>query len=242
MKRSLLGLATLSLSAATLAKADGPIVANPIVQVPVRAIFVPAGFDDNDETVLVLDGFLPSSCYRLTTNEAKVNEETGEIEVIQYARKFPDPCLAVRVPFASEVRLGVLPSRDFTVRAQGTDPAPLAVKRATLASADDYFYAPVDAASVDFDSEAGAYVATLTGRLTSSCLAWDDIKVEDQGTVYLVLPIIKKLDNGAACTEEEISFTKKVVLPGRPSQGRHLLHVRSLNGKAVNTMFSVGRL
>lgn len=222
------------------ARADDP-TANQLVPVAVRAIFAPDGFDDNDEAQVVIDGFLPSTCYRLAENAVTVDPVTREITVVQYARKFAEPCLPMRVPFSNDVRLGVLPHATFTVKAHGAPEMPLTVKEALNGGPDDYFYAPVDAARVEFDFEANAYVATIGGRLTNSCLEWSDLKVIDQGGVFVLMPMLA-MRQDAVCVAVETPFERKVALPGRLSAGRHLLHVRSLNGKAVNTMFSAGRL
>ncbi len=232
-------LATPLLAHSPAARADDP-VANGLVPVSVHAIFVPGGFDDNDESQVILDGYLPSTCYRLSHNTAALDAATGAIKVVQYARKFAEPCLPMRVPFTSEVRLGVLPHAAFKVNVQGAAEANLTVTEALNGGPDDYLYAPVESAQVAYDSAAGNYVATISGRLTNSCLEWGEVKVLDQGKVLVIQPILTMRDE-QGCIATETPFERKVVLPGRLADGRHLLHVRSLNGKAVNAMFSVGR-
>ncbi len=121
--------------AASGARADDP-VAHPLVSVSVRTIFVPDGFDDNDE--VVLDGYLPSTCYSLSHTASNLDAATGEIGVTQYARRFPGSCIDAKIPFLSEVRLGVLPISTFKVKARGTAVASLAIKEALNVGPDDY--------------------------------------------------------------------------------------------------------
>lgn len=223
---------------ATIARADDP-VSNPLVSISVTSIYAPGGFDDNDESQVVLDGYLPSTCYRLSHNTTEVDPATGEIAVKQYARKFSAPCIDVKVPFFSEARLGMLPLASYKVKARGAATESLVVKEALSGGPDDFLYAPIDWAQVSFDSTTRRYVAKVAGRLTSRCMIWDDIKVLDQGKVIVLLPILKT-SSDIDCTATEKAFEKKVTLPEALARGRHLLHVRSLNGKAVNTMFTVG--
>ncbi len=82
MKSFILPLLILPLLGASFARADEP-AAPPLVSVTVRAVYAPSGFDDNDEAQVVLDGFLPNTCYRLAPNAATRSPTTGVIEVIQ---------------------------------------------------------------------------------------------------------------------------------------------------------------
>lgn len=223
--------------ATTVARADDP-VPNPPVPVSVGSVFAPDGFDDNDEAQVVLDGYLPSTCYRVSHTTSHLDPASGEINVVQYARRFGGVCLPVKVPFFSEVRLGVLPAAKFGIKSRGAAAETLAVKEASSGGPDDYLYAPVDTVRVDYDHATHDYVATINGRLTSSCLQWDGIRVLDQGKVVVLMPILKAAD-GAACVATETAFEEKAVLPKALKDGRHLLHVRSLNGKAVNALFTV---
>ena len=241
MKKRLLALAALSIVAAsTVARADDP-VQHPPVPISVQKILAPAGFDSNDEAEVILDGYLPSTCWRLSHNTATVEQATGAIEITQYARQTNGPCLPAKVPFTSEAAIGLLPAGQYRVSARGAPSRVLHIVAATVSGLDDFLYAPVDAVRVEVDQAAGGYVATLTGRLTNSCLVWDDVKVLDQGDVVVLLPVLKAADIATCATDTaEIEFKRQVPLPTGMMSGRHLLHVRSLNGKAVNTMFKVG--
>jgi hypothetical protein len=83
--------------------------------------------------------------------------------------------------------------------------------------------------------ETGALVASLEGRFTNSCMVWEDLKVQDNGKTVNVLPIMKL--EGTNCVAGEFPFKKTIALPESIVAGRHLLHVRSLNGNAVNHLF-----
>jgi len=65
----------------------------------------------------------------------------------------------------------------------------------------------------------------------------EDIQTTKVGDVFVVLPGVKVAQN-VMCLFVLTPFERKVSI-GPVSAGRYLLHVRSLNGNAVNRMFSV---
>ncbi len=221
-----------------LAFADDPIIKVPLVMVKASEVFVPQGFDDNDEAVAVVDGYLPDSCYRLAHTEAKFDQATKSFKVIQWARKFDGVCLDLKVPFFTEARLGMVPMGDYQVRAFGAAVQNLGIKEAANSGPDDFLYAPVDAVRVDHEEVEGEFTATLQGRFTNTCMKIDDVKVIGDARSLVVLPVMKMTgqDN---CRDQEVPFSWKVDLPSNLPAGRHLLHVRSLNGKSINQVFSI---
>jgi hypothetical protein len=239
VSRSIL-LTALGLGAAiaTQARADDP-VDNPLVMIQAKDVFVPVGFDDNDQSLAVIDGYLPGTCYRLAYVQTTFDAAAKTFHVTQYARKFSQaPCIEVLVPFTSEVSFGALKAAAYGVEAYGAGHESLVVKEALGPSPDDYLYAPIDTARVEQDPATGRYVGTIEGRLTNSCLAFQEIRVTDSGKTLEILPIIAMADQGN-CAASEVPFSKSFLLPAGMQPGRHLLHVRSLNGKAVNVVFTV---
>lgn len=210
-----------------------------LVEVEAKYVFAPVGFDDNDEAVVVVDGYLPSGCYKLTRPEVVVDRATKSVKIRPMARYFDVPCIEALVPYHFDVKLGVLPVGNYavTVAAGGrTLTESMAVAEATSSGPDDYLYAPIDEVSVAAEPTTGKLTATLQGRFTRSCLVWDEVKVIDTGKTINVLPIMK-LETQGPCDPAEIPFKKTIDLPGTIVPGRHLLHVRSLNGQAVNILF-----
>jgi hypothetical protein len=112
----------------------------------------------------------------------------------------------------------------------------LQVKRATQPGPDDYLYAPVDRVHVSRDSS-GKLIATIQGRFTNTCLTIEEMRVINSGKTLELLPIMKHEESGS-CQKQEIAYDKSVALPAL-ANGRYLLHVRSLNGQAVNEVFNV---
>ncbi len=210
------------------------------VPVPNISLFVPQGFDDNDEVVVTLDGYLPNACYQLTEAVVTRDLTNHRILVQQMAYVSPGPCVQVLSPYVNTVRIGQLPVGSYMIAsASGSLRKTLNITRAPIPTKDDYLYAPIDSAMVA--PYQGGYVAVLTGRYTNSCLRMRAIPVRATGDTVQVFPIMefRKADEaGRPCRKVELPFRVTQRLPAL-SRGRYLLHVRSLNGRSANTVFSV---
>jgi hypothetical protein len=236
MQKPILG-ALLIAGASLVAQADGPQNGE-LISVDASYVFAPRGFDDNDETVVVIDGYLPSGCFRLTRPETTVDQETKTISITPFARFFDIPCIEARIPYSQEIRLGVLAEGDYEVVVKTSAVSEsLSVAESTNAGPDDYLYAPVDAVNVERDPETGKLTAVLEGRFTDRCMEWDEVEVADDGATVVLLPKMAMRDDDS-CGAAELPFKKRVDLPETIAEGRHLLHVRSLNGQAVNSLFT----
>jgi hypothetical protein len=217
---------------------SAPVLAQQLVPVSVHDLFVPSGFDDNDETLAVLDGYLPNSCYRLAHSQASFDAATRAYRVTQFAWLHPSTfCLQIVTPFTTEVRLGVVPAGSYQVLAEGSVARPLAVKNAMRPGPDEYPYAPVEEARVDYDASRDRYVAILRGRMMSSCMNLSDPLVINSGRTLEVLPIVA-LASGNDCKATNRPFEHALDLPAGLANGRYLLHVRSLSGKSINVVFT----
>jgi hypothetical protein len=226
-----------ALVSSTAALADDP--AGTLVIVDSDEVFVPNGFDDNDETLAVLDGYLPSACHKLAFTETVKDPVTGATTILQYARKFDGICLQVRVPYTSEVSLGVMPAGTFKISAKGAAPQDLRVAEATNAGPDDHLYAPIDAVRVERDEATGSYAAVLDGRFTNRCMHFKEVNVINSGRTIEILPIIEMDETEADCGDDrDAPFSYRAALPEGMTAGRHLVHVRSLNGKSANAVFT----
>lgn len=227
-------LGSLALTISNSAKADSIFG---MANVSAQNLFVPVGFDDNDESVVVLDGYLPNSCYRVTEPVITKDLINHSITVQARARYIQGiVCLETLVPYTTTVKLGVLPRGDFQLRTnEGFLAEPLSVTAATNAGPDDFLYAPVDGVTIQRGPE-GALTAILTGRFTNSCMHWAEPRVTYTGKTVQLLPVIEMGE--VNCREGEVPFSKAIPLQ-QLIPGRYLLHVRSLNGESVNNVFSV---
>lgn len=210
---------------------------NELVDAQIAKVFVVAGFDDNDEVQVIVNGALPDRCHRLAHTEVQHQAGSNEIHVIQWARRFPGQCPPMFIDFTTVVNIGQLTRGEYVVSAPGLEPRTLTITPATGGDQDDYLYANVT--SVYVDSGDGPYFdAEIEGTMTNTCLSWGEIKVINQGDVIVILPVLQYQDNGDCRTIDE-PFTRKVRLPDMIPDGYNLVHVRAMNGRSANHVFEV---
>jgi hypothetical protein len=228
-----LTLAT-TLSAVTAVSALPPMKPEQVLA-PVQRSFVPAGFDSNDNTQIVVIGGYANSCYQVGHTQYSVDKVAKkiDIEVTAYRRQ-SDACLQVFVPFMHEVSVGLLDKGEYAVSVNQDlrTARTLNVREAPSINPDNYIYAPVQQVI-----RIGARDFLLRGTFHSSCLNIQDVKVNyEPGEVISVLPTAHY---DTSCFESgqpqawEARFSIKNEL-----NGEYLMHVRSLNGSAINSMQS----
>ena len=226
---------------AALTFAATTIFANPGKPVPISSsrTFAPVGFDDNDQTQIVLEGRLDNDCYRLAQPRVKIDQKTKQIEIQPTADYFQWMCLEVQVPWTQTVDLGVLSAGTYQIKVGATgESEKLAIKPASTVSPDDHVYAPVDSVDVLVNPAGHSIIATLRGRFATRCAEFDEFRVIDSGKTIQVLPIVKA-GSARNCSEQrETSYEQQLELPWRDA-GRYLVHVRTLNGQSVNHVFEV---
>lgn len=208
-------------------------------------VFAPVGFDNNDNAQIVLDGVFPNTCYKVADADVKIDKKRFKIEVREKALYYKGSvCLYMLVPYFKTLNLGVLAEGQYQIRVRQSDgrlvkAGRLEVARSTIASADDYLYAPVEEMSLD--RTGGIPVLNLRGTFTNSCLRIKEVKVSVQtspNNVVVVQPIAEEYDDERPCVSTPVPFTTSVALKGIPA-GRTLVHVRILNGQALNRVLDL---
>lgn len=213
---------------------------NPTLQnVALQKSYVPIGFDDNDRVQLTVTGIFPSTCYKVGTAGADVNEKRRTIRIWQTAYFYNGICLGIFVPFTQVVNVGIIEMGQYdlfdgpTGKYLGT----LLVNRSTNPGPDDYLYAPIDDAFVITDAE-GRNTLVLLVSFFDRCTRLKDVMIHTYPEVIVAQPIAERLEEGERCIPEKNRFTKMVELD--PSlKGLYLLHVRSVNGQSINKLVDV---
>jgi len=219
-------------SAAAMAETDP-------VKVPeiFNKIYIPIGFDSNDHIQVVGEGIHQTSCFRNAEAQVHVDQQNMRIELDPQAYQYNGICLQVLVPFTKIVDIGILKTGKWEV-VQGANRGPSAilnVRQATTDNADDYLYAPISQAFYS-QSKAGRQVI-LTGEFSNNCMTLTSVKTDIQPDVIVLQPI-SEMATRANCAAGHFPFSRTVnISTAKP--GRYLLHVRSLNGNAVNSLIDV---
>lgn len=204
-------------------------------------VFTPASFDNNDNAQVVLAGEYSSTCYKVGPVEALVDEQAKRIVVRNGAYFYSGCwCAQVEVPYVQTVDLGILRAGQYDVALESQSGklvkmGALHIALSANQGPDDYLYAPVDQVRVSISQEE-APVLELRGQFNTSCMELADVKVFYRaGNVIEVLPTATYKDTGD-CVKGARAFARRVRLDGA-NRGKSLVHVRSLNGRAFNTVF-----
>lgn len=215
----------------------GDITAPATVDTNFHTGYIPDGFDTNDNTQLVAEGMFSNTCYRPAAVEASIDDLQKTVTLKPTAYFYSGMCLQMIVPFNQVVNLGIMKAGDYKVMQSGNNNAlgNLTVRVATNSTPDDFLYAPISQAYMA--SRGGKTYVTVSGSFTNSCMSLADVMVNVQPKVVVVQPI-SVTKEGVACTGGEFPFERTVEVKG-VTNGRYLLHVRSLNGNSVNTLVDI---
>jgi hypothetical protein len=232
----------LILSASTQAQTDKPF----IVDAPVEAIFIPSGFDDNDNVEVVLHGTFPDGCHRISGATAEIDNEKRRITLYAKAEIDQDAyCVQSLTPYIEPIALGNLEEGSYQVVAASNPEImeSLAVDRRKTESPDDYLFAPVEHAYIDINRETGKQSLKLQGHFPHyliGCMVLRDVRVRRDPVDVLVVQPIAELVNTEVCASQpaDRSFEYTVGLQ-EPFHGEGLLHIRSLHGNSINRFLNI---
>jgi hypothetical protein len=209
-----------------------------VVPVAVNTGYIPVGFDTNDNSQLVAEGLFANTCYKAINPKVKVDHDQKTIRVYPRALKYKGICLQMVVPFHKEIDVGLLRAGTYKVLSvmekEEKQIGDMQVAIATNESPDDFLYAPVSQAY--FGKENDKYYVTISGMFPQTCYQMREVVVRVQSNVLVIQPIAEKTDE--VC-EERLKPYSETVEVKNVTPGRYLLHVRSLNGKAVNNLVDV---
>jgi hypothetical protein len=212
--------------------------------VPLTNIFMPLGFDQNDNAEVVVSGHLPNLCFQNLSSRAKVNTETREITidvVAEYKVPTHGVCLDINIPFLETVQLGELPAGDYKLVANKGDRGGvegknhLSISQSHSTSIDDFLYAKVTNVT---PLSLNPFKIKLEGIHYSSCQRLKEVRFfSNHVDTYAVLPIMEKFSDDCRAIHEP--FSQEIDVPNELGQEGVLLHVRTLGGKAVNVPIGV---
>lgn len=208
---------------------------------PVNQLFVPAGFDDNDNVELVATGVYPNSCF--IRNVYNVQMKPGLILVymksVERKDVLPTKCHNLKVPFKEVISLGSIPAGKYQVvinpRTKFQQQQLLYVAAAQVSSVDDHYYAMVDYVDTGFTGGLGGE-ALLVGKNPSPCLVYDRVQYLSNGNDTIsVLPIMKRVGEVCPNRPERLELPLRFDLRSFKSS-KVLIYVRSLDGKSFSTI------
>lgn len=218
-----------------------------LVTAPVERIFVPLGFDNNDNVEIILHGHYPSACYKLGPALYEIDEATRQVKIEALAYQYNGDCAEISIPFMQTISVGIVKEGDYTVSVKDRPyvaEKSLFVTEATTSLPDDYLYAPVSTVEV-VNLPTLKKAIRLTGefpRLGRGCMVLKEVRVNvTSDNVIIVLPIAEVETAAAVCSSEEYStkFDVQKVIPGELWPEDYLIHVRVAAGGAINRFFTM---
>lgn len=202
--------------------------------VPVDNIFAPNGYNSNDNVEVVVSGFFPNLCYRDLEIIPEVDGNQVKIKV--QAKHDAGPgigCADVIVPFIENVKIGILDQGDYDIVANNDKKVGLSIEEFSDDAIDDEFIANVESIEKNLDNR----IVKLKGHNPSDCYVFDRFEVVDNGVdVYSVKPIMKKVRE--FCPMKMVPFELNYEVPQGLMSDRILIHVRSMYGQSVNSLFN----
>jgi hypothetical protein len=201
------------------------------VNLNVERVFVPKGFDSNDNSEIVVTGWYPNPCYEWS--RSIVRKEAGEIDVQLKAfvkRGMDTVCIDMAVPYMESIKLGSLQEGISQLFIDDIS-AEMSISEAGSSSIDDHLYGQVR----HIRAQNKALILEIENP--SDCITLDEIKTVFNGeNTCSVLPIMKKVKEH--CPRQPETHHYYYEIPEEClSAEKVLFHVRSLEGKAVNFLF-----
>ncbi|MDD0854305.1 hypothetical protein HBN50_14425 [Halobacteriovorax sp. GB3] len=202
--------------------------------VPVDNLFAPMGFNSNDNVEVVVSGFLPNLCYKDLRINPIVEGNRIKIDVKANDLSAPDVvCGEMIVPFLEEVQLGVLDQGWYDVEVNGEINNEIYIEEAIDDAIEDEVLANVEVVVKDEYSR----IIKLKGHNPSSCYEFEAFEVIDNGKdVYSVSPIMKKVSE--FCPMKMVPFELEFEVPNDLKSDRLLIHVKSMYGNNLNSLFN----
>ncbi len=227
MKRFLLTLIPMTLA--------GALNASPIVVTsPVDHLFVPKGFDNNDNVELMVLGKFPNTCFSRNKVDVKVNEDKINIKITALMSNQESNCEILDVSYLENVTVGNLQAGQYQILVNDTLKEELTVSESSSGSVDDHMYAMVHHVDLGFTGGLAGSVRLVGTR--PNCIGLDHVEIisNDKDT-FSILPIMKKVAND--CTREKVYFDYPVRFNPRAVQNKNiLLFVRTMDGKSVSAL------
>lgn len=207
------------------------------VPVSMQKLFVPNGFDSNDNVQIVGAGLYANSCYRNAETKVRVDHEKKTVFVLALAYHYDGYCLQVVLPFDRVIDVGILQEGTYSIvqELDGKTLGQITLRKATGDGPDDFMYAPISQAF--FQSRGLDNRVFLAGEFPLSCMRLKEVRVHAQTDVLVIQPIVE-IDSSRPCVDGRYPFENMTDVGFLPS-GRYLLHVRSMNAKSINTLFEV---
>ena len=209
----------------------------------VSEVYIPKGFDDNDNLQVVIEGFFPNGCYKTAPATFSLGED-GTFHIQANAYQYYGFCIQMIVPFHQVVDLGIHKANTYKVIAEGVPTSKsIQVDPSTNNGPDDFLYAPVRQIYISKDpKQPNRRRILLSGEFTLSCMKLDHVKIpRNKNDSVIVVQPIAVMDESVKCENQMKQFEVSELLP-ELEQGRYLVHVRTQDGSSLNRIIQLNSM
>jgi hypothetical protein len=212
-----------------------------IVVAPVKHLYLPNGFDSNDAVEVVVTGEFPNTCYSRNDVKVEVVDETIDIKInAANHEKIASSikCAEMVVPFKEVVHIGNLQGGRYTVRVNHKTRFALVdefmIQESSSNSIDDHIYSAVEWVEKKSDKE-----VVLHGWRYSNCIDLQKVEVvNNKKDTISILPVMKQLSSFCPMKMMPTAYSVKLDF-SELKMKQPLLHVRTIDGKSVNSIVNL---
>lgn len=212
-----------------------------VVPAPVKHLYLPDGFDSNDAVEVVVTGMFPNPCY--SRNDVKVTLKDDlvdiRIDALNNERMLPTTrCPQMAVPFKEVVHLGNMQGGNYNVVVNGHTKNKIRdsfdIAEASSNSVDDHIYA-----AIEWVEKTGSNDVILHGWRYSNCIDLNNVQVvSNKKDTLSILPVMKQLSDFCPMKMMPTKYAVKLDFSSLKMKNP-LLHVRTMDGKSVNTIINL---
>lgn len=205
-----------------------------IIPAPVKHVYLPSGFDSNDAVEVVVTGAFASACFSRNDVKVKVIEDTIEIKITSISHEKLRSCPDMVVPFKEVVHIGNLQGGDYKVIVNNKLEDQFSITEASSSSVDENIYAAVEYVEKKSKDE-----VVLHGWRYSNCIDIDKVRVVSNNKDTLsILPVMKQLSSFCPMKGMPTQYAVKLDLSSMKIK-EALLHVRTMDGKSINSIMNM---
>lgn len=210
------------------------------VNVPITNVFVPTGFDSNDEIDIIIEGILPTLCH-FNPSVSIAEKKSQNLIIVAKANLLNAHCVKTYIPFMKVLKLKNFqagayrllfknPSHHIPGLNLQIKPVPLLITPPINYIQDENIYANVESVySLDKDTIA------IRGTHPSDCFKLKEIKlIVDKSNILVVLPKMERDQNVSCLPQKLIPFEYNIDLREKNLDERTLIHIRSMSGQSHN--------
>lgn len=214
---------------------------------PIEHVFIPQGFDNNDNAEVIIQGRFSNACMKTGPVEKHMDEANKIITLAPKMYVYEGAaCAQVIVPFIQRVTFGHLAEGNWTVKLDqnpNIDIQPLKIRRSLTTAPDDFLYAPVDEVVLLPGQLGLRQKLVVSGNWPVSpedmCFELREIRAKLGADNTLVVQPIADIKATGQCPAQSLRqrvFQGSLLLD-KPLENDTLIHVRVLNGESLNKFY-----